>query len=86
MAATADELQEELREGPCVDAAFEQENFVVHDLRSDGRWPAWAARVTELGVLSSFSIRLTAHEDHRRGPQPLRRPAREPSTVTRMSR
>ena len=62
VAATADELQEELREGPCVDAAFEQENFVVHDLRSDGRWPAWAARVTELGVLSSFSIRLTAHE------------------------
>ena len=63
VAATADDLQDELGEGPCVDAAFEQENFVVHDLRDDGRWPTWAARVAALGVLSSFSIRLTAHDE-----------------------
>lgn len=62
VAADADTLQEVLDEGPCVDAAFEDENFVVHDLRTDERWPQWASRVADLGVRSSFSIRLTAHD------------------------
>ncbi len=62
VAADADSLQDVLQEGPCVDAAFEQENFVTHDLLTDERWPQWAARVTALGVRSSFSVRLTAQD------------------------
>jgi GAF domain-containing protein len=63
IAARADALQEELEEGPCLDAAFEQQNFVVHDLRTETRWPTWAPRVAELGVRSSLSIRLTSHHE-----------------------
>lgn len=60
VAKEADELQEALQDGPCVDAAFEQQNFVVHDLHDDGRWPSWAARATSLGIRSSLSVRLSA--------------------------
>ncbi len=62
-AARADALQDELKEGPCLDAAFEQQNFVVHDLRTETRWPTWAPRVAELGLRSSLSIRLTSNHE-----------------------
>jgi GAF domain-containing protein len=62
VAAEADRIQDELQEGPCVDAAFQKENFVVHDLRTETRWPTWAARAAALGIRSSMSIRLTAND------------------------
>jgi GAF domain-containing protein len=62
IAAEADRIQDELQEGPCVDAAFQKENFVVHDLRTETRWPTWAARAAALGIRSSMSIRLTAND------------------------
>jgi len=62
IAAEADRLQDELQDGPCVDAAFQQENFVIRDVRTDERWPTWAARVADLGIRSSMSIRLTAND------------------------
>jgi GAF domain-containing protein len=62
IAAEADRLQDELQEGPCVDAAFQQENFVIRDLLTDERWPTWAARVADLGIRSSMSIRLSAND------------------------
>ncbi len=62
VAAEADRIQDELQEGPCVDAAFQHENFVVHDLLTDVRWPTWAARASALGIRSSMSIRLTADD------------------------
>lgn len=60
-AARADALRGELKDGPCLDAAFEEQNFVVHDLRTEPRWPEWARRVAELGPRSSTSIRLTSN-------------------------
>lgn len=62
VAKEADELQETLQDGPCLDAAFEQQNFVVNDLRTDERWPGWAARAADLGIRSSLSIRLSSAE------------------------
>ncbi len=62
IAAEADRIQDELQSGPCVDAAFEEENFVVHDLLTEIRWPQWAARASALGIRSSMSIRLTAND------------------------
>ncbi len=62
-AARADALQDELQDGPCLDAAFEQQNFVVHDLRTETRWPLWAPRAAELGLRSSMSIRLTSNHE-----------------------
>jgi GAF domain-containing protein len=62
IAAEADTLQHALADGPCVDAAFEQENFVVRDLRTETRWPIWAPRAAKLGIRSVLAIRLTS--DH----------------------
>jgi hypothetical protein len=59
-----DELQAELYEGPCVSAADEPPPsgiFVAHDLAGPDaeRWPRFAPRAVELGVLSVMSISLS---------------------------
>jgi GAF domain-containing protein len=60
-----DRLQYELVEGPCLDAAWEQEQVYAGDLATDERWPTWAPRVVaELGVHSLLSAQLFTHENH----------------------
>lgn len=59
LATDCDRLQYELGEGPCVDAALEQEPFVAGDLRTDRRWPTWGPRVADLGVHSVLSVQLS---------------------------
>jgi GAF domain-containing protein len=58
LAMDADELQYERGYGPCLDAGRSGELFVVSDMRTEERWPDYAAHVTELGVLSSLSVPL----------------------------
>lgn len=55
----ADELQYELSEGPCLDAAFEDHTYVSNDLTRDERWPTWGPRVAALGVGSVVAVQLT---------------------------
>ncbi len=62
IAAEADALQDSLQDGPCVDAAFEGQNFTVDDLRTETRWPTWAPRAAALGLRSSLSIRLSTND------------------------
>lgn len=61
LAATADRLQHELEEGPCVDLAEGDAVAIleVPDLADEARWPDWVPRVREeTGVSSVLSIRL----------------------------
>ena len=58
IAMDADELQYERGYGPCLDAGRSGELFVVQDMRSEERWPDYAAHVAQLGVLSSLSVPL----------------------------
>src|SRR4051795_7971637 len=54
-----DELQYELREGPCLDALKQVDVMTVTNLAEDPRWPRWGAQVArELGIHSSMSFRL----------------------------
>jgi GAF domain-containing protein len=58
-----DELQAELGEGPCLDAAWEQEQVVAGDLAVDVRWPRWAPKmVSSFGVRSMLCTRLFTNE------------------------
>lgn len=57
-----DAAQYALGEGPCLDAAFETASCLVHDLRTDGRWPRWAEVATRHGLRSALAIRLHAGE------------------------
>ena len=53
-----DVLQSEAREGPCLDALFEQQTVRVDDLATEQRWPALAARAGELGARSMVCFQL----------------------------
>ncbi len=50
--------QQEAGEGPCISAALEQHMVVTHDLREDGRWPGFAARALDQGVVAVLSYQL----------------------------
>jgi transcriptional regulator with GAF, ATPase, and Fis domain len=60
LAEEGDQIQYEEGEGPCVDAAMEEQWIYTPDLAVDPRWPRSAARLSlHLGVHSMFSSRLT---------------------------
>jgi GAF domain-containing protein len=54
----ADELQVELDEGPCRDAAWAQHTLIVEDLARDERWPRWAPQASALGLGSILAVEL----------------------------
>lgn len=58
VASRSDALQAELQEGPCYEAAFEVQDFVVSDLVTENRWPRWAAAASELGIRSVYAVAL----------------------------
>jgi GAF domain-containing protein len=60
LVAAIDNLQNELREGPCVDAIFEHEYFRTGDLAAEARWPNFAPAVADKGVRSVLAYRLAA--------------------------
>jgi hypothetical protein len=60
LADEGDQIQYEEGEGPCLDAAMEEQWVYTPDLAVDPRWPRSAARISQqLGVGSMFSTRLT---------------------------
>lgn len=58
LVVAVDAAQYSLREGPCLDAAFETESCVAQDLHADDRWPRWSAVATDHGIRSVLAIRL----------------------------
>lgn len=61
----ADTIQMEEREGPCLDAVYEQTTVRVPDMRSEDRWPAFARRAdAETGVRSMLSFQLFVEDEN----------------------
>lgn len=58
MALHADEMQYDRGYGPCMDAGRGGVVLRVDDMRTERRWPDYAAQVHQHGVLSSLSIPL----------------------------
>jgi GAF domain-containing protein len=58
-----DFLQNEVSEGPCLDAVWEQEIVRVDDLGTGDRWPRFAARASALGVGSMMCFQLFVQGD-----------------------
>lgn len=59
LATSADDLQVELKQGPCVQAASQQETVHSPDLRAEARWPEWTSTVAvDLGLGSVLSLNL----------------------------
>ena len=57
-----DELQQRLKDGPCIGAAERQVLIRVDDTSRDDRWPDFAAQAQSLGVRSMLCVPLRAHE------------------------
>ena len=57
-------LQNELGEGPCLEAAWHERVVHSSDLSTDARWPAWGPRVAqEHGLSSVLCVQLFTFED-----------------------
>ena len=60
----ANDLQQELQEGPCLDVMRDQDTLASPDLAHEARWPRWAARVhDELGAGSMISVLVHTDAD-----------------------
>ena len=56
-----DELQNELGEGPCVDAIWHEQRTLIEDMsQAREQWPRWAPAAQERGVGSLMSFQLFA--------------------------
>jgi transcriptional regulator with GAF, ATPase, and Fis domain len=62
MVVELDELQRTAGRGPCLEAATSDSIVRSSDLRSDGRWPSFAAGAVQRGVHSILSFQLYTHE------------------------
>jgi GAF domain-containing protein len=59
-----DEMQDRIQEGPCLHAVWDEQTVRVEDMRTETRWPRFAAEAVELGVLSSLSVQLFVEGDN----------------------
>jgi GAF domain-containing protein len=57
-----DQLQQKLKDGPCMSAAVQQELIRITDMRRESRWPDFAAEAQSLGVNSMLCVPLWVHE------------------------
>ena len=58
-----DALQESLREGPCLDAAYEHQSVRVADMASEPRWPNFTAAALAAGAAGMLSLQLYVEDD-----------------------
>lgn len=62
-AKAADRLQYELGEGPCVEAAYDDDGVIrSNDVVSGSRWPRWGPAAAGEGVRAVISIQLYRHD------------------------
>jgi GAF domain-containing protein len=59
----ADKVQTELGEGPCIQAVWDKKTFLVNDVATDPRWPAFGPIAGDLGLHSMLCIRLHTAEE-----------------------
>jgi len=59
-----DRLQEQLEQGPCMDAVWEEEVVLVDDIRNDARWPDFAEQAADAGAGSMMCFQLFVQGDN----------------------
>lgn len=61
--AACDVLQQELGEGPCLDAITDDPLILSPDVAQDERWPVWGKRVSEeYGIAGMLSVRIVSSD------------------------
>jgi GAF domain-containing protein len=59
-----DAIQEEVQQGPCLDAVYQHQTVRVDDLATEDRWPLFARRASAAGAASMLSLQLYAEGDN----------------------
>ncbi|BBE24654.1 hypothetical protein MN0502_35370 (plasmid) [Arthrobacter sp. MN05-02] len=59
-----DAVQSEVRQGPCLDAAYTEQVVRVPNLSEETRWPKFAQRAWNLGARSMISFQLFVEGDN----------------------
>jgi putative methionine-R-sulfoxide reductase with GAF domain len=65
LAGAVDVAQQELGEGPCLDAAWEDRTLLIDDMSCEKRWPRLAERARALGVHSLLACHLSSERGMR---------------------
>lgn len=60
----SDQAQYETRQGPCLDAVYEEQTVLLPDMRTEQRWPDFTKRAIDLGVGSMLSFQLYVTGDN----------------------
>ncbi|MEF3120641.1 GAF and ANTAR domain-containing protein [Kocuria flava] len=66
-AALLDEVQYGFEEGPCLTAVRERRTVHVPDLRTDGRWPAYAEAAGKVGVRAVLGVPFELEDEAQAG-------------------
>ncbi len=64
LALRVDGLQNETQQGPCLDAAYEHHTVRVEDMGTEQRWPLFAHRARQAGVMSMLALQLYVQGDN----------------------
>ncbi len=59
-----DQAQYETRQGPCLDAVYEQRTVRLSDMRIEERWPEFTKRAAELGIATMLCFQLFVEGDN----------------------
>ncbi|MGH3343671.1 MAG: ANTAR domain-containing protein [Carbonactinosporaceae bacterium] len=59
----SDQAQFDLQEGPCLEAVWEGESYLVGDMTRETRWPRYVPAALDLGIRSMLGIKLFTRED-----------------------
>ena len=59
-----DAIQEEVQQGPCLDAAYQHQTVRIPDMTTEQRWPLFAARAAKLGAASMLALQLYVEGDN----------------------
>jgi hypothetical protein len=59
-----DAIQEEVQQGPCLDAAYEQHTALVTNMATEDQWPLFAQRASDAGAASMLSLQLFVESDN----------------------
>ncbi len=59
-----DQAQYETRQGPCLDAVYEERTVRLSDMRTEERWPEFTKRAAELGIATMLCFQLFVEGDN----------------------
>ena len=63
LARAVDALQDELGQGPCLDAAYQHQTVRVADMAAETRWPRFTDRALQAGAAGMLSFQLYVEGD-----------------------